>query len=93
MAIESGDIITYSDLTDFVVERITTYCKNVDGYSADVANELRPGYSYTITNNAAKVTLTVENSAYLNTVTSATVRSQLESFMSSRGIASKAKTP
>ena len=93
MAIESGDIITYSDLTDFVVERITTRCKNVDGYSADVANELRPGYAYTIANNAARVTITVQNSAYLNTVTSATVRSQLESFMASRGIASKAKTP
>ena len=91
--ITTGQVITYADLVNSVVNKIASYCQNVDGYSSEVPAELKPGHSYSLQwTNVANATFTLQNSAYLNTVSKATILSQLNSFLASRGLSNKAGT-
>ena len=97
MAIQAGERITYGDLIVGVYDKIVGICGNVDGYRS--SSSLQYGHSYTRKYNSAVdnpkstgVTMiaTMIGSSYLNTVSSSTVRSQLDSFFQSRGLANKA---
>lgn len=93
MAIATQQVITYADLVNSVVNKIASYCQNVDGYSSSVPSELKPGYSYRLQwTNYANATFTVQSSEYLNTVSKSTIISQLNSFLASRGLSNKAGT-
>ena len=96
MAIQTGQRITYGDLINGVYDKIISTCDNIGGYSS--SSSLRPGHSYTRSYNnhagdkstGVSMTATMYGSSYLSTVSSSTVRSQLDSFFQSRGLASKA---
>ena len=97
MAIQLGQRITYGDLIAGIYEKIISVCQNIDGYRSDAS--LRPGHSYSRNVNSdpsnpqsagVTVTATMVSSGYLNSVSSGTVRDQLNSFLSSRGLAGKA---
>lgn len=77
MAVEVGNIITYSDLVDQVVNRIKSVCVNIDGYKDTVPTVLRSGQSYTLNNGTCRCTFTAPYVAETNTVSSSTVANQI----------------
>lgn len=83
MTIEIGKKITYKDLTDKIYELIINKCDNID--KTIPIN----GQTYTISSTSkTKCTLTI-NDNKLVPVSASVVKTQLDSFLSSRGIKSK----
>lgn len=102
MTLATDNIITYSDLIDKTLELIKSRCQNIDAFASSVPSTLKNGASWTLStatvshrvsssgkqssaNHTLTTTATVSDST-LVTVTSDTVKSQLNSFLTSRGI-------
>lgn len=104
MSINSGSKITYQDLVNLVLNTIKSKCQNIDSISSNVPSQLRNGYSRTIDGGtiqcqwgdrpswATLSTVLRLNDSYLNVVSSSTVANQFNSFMISRGIATRSNT-
>ena len=102
MPIITNNIITYQDLINKTLEMIKSKCSNIDSFASGVPSQLKNGTSWTISsatvshyvkdrrneNHTLSTTATVSDSL-LVTVPSTTVKSQLESFLTSRGILTK----
>ena len=93
MTIEKNNPILYQDLINSVLNLIKSSCCNIDSINASVPQSLRNGGKFTLKSQACGTgTLTATatvNDAKLVSVSSSTVSSQLDSFLSSRGIKSK----
>lgn len=78
--------LTYRTLYNSTVSKIKSMCLNVD--SNRLPSELTSGFSRVIAQKGdAKVTFTIQNPIYV--VSSSTVQSDLQSFLSSRGVWTK----
>ena len=88
MAIVPGQVITYKDLYDDVINRIASICKNIDSMSG-IPSTLKNGTVVrSVTFNACTATFTVNDSLLTDTnyVSIEEVRNQLREFMGNRGI-------
>ena len=93
MAVQKGELIVYQDLIDFVLRNIKSHCSNIDAFASNVPVSLRNGSSYVLAstpggNGTVTATGTV-NDGLLVTVSSATVKKQLNDFLVARGIKNK----
>lgn len=102
MALVTDNVITYSDLIDKTLELIKSKCSNIDAFGSSVPAALKNGTSWTLSSasvshrvsssgkqTTATHTLTAKatvSDTTLAVVSSATVLSQLTSFLTSRGI-------
>ena len=94
--ISSGSIITYGDLVSNVLNAIYSKCQNIDSFASSVPDYLKNGYSKTVTGPTVagavtNATMTV-NDSVLSVVSRATVQSDFNSFLASRGISNKSET-
>ena len=101
MAIAQNNEIRYQELIDFVLNLIKTKCSNVDNLAPELPDAFKNGVKFVIASqyfpasgrmgahtNYAYGTVSDET---LNVVPLSTVRSQLEEFLSSRGILTKSR--
>jgi hypothetical protein len=101
MALVKDDLIVYQDLLDKTLDMIKSKCSNIDAFASGVPSTLKNGTTWTLasgtvghnvngstTNHTLSTTATVSDSL-LVTVPASTVKSQLQSFLTSRGIATK----
>lgn len=102
MAISPNNIITYKNLTDTFLAWLKTSCKNIGSYASDVPAYFKKNYKTKVSDKVkafnqdgvateaeAGVNINIRNTSVIPTVTIATVESDFNSFMQSRGINTK----
>lgn len=77
--------LTYGQLTTQFLNWIKNNCSNINSISESVPEEYKDGYTV----NLANATYSISMQAFYNVVSSDTVDSQFNDFMSSRGIIAK----
>lgn len=102
MPIVKNDVIVYNDLLDKTLDMIKSRCSNIDAFASNVPLQYKNGSSWTI--SSATVSHYVQDRRYENhtlsttgkvndsllvTVSSDTVKTQLQNFLTSRGVATK----
>lgn len=76
--------MTYNDLFEQALSAITSACTNVSNYGS-ISSHFKSGYSRNVTN--AKATCRVSIINPVSSVSSSTVRSQLQSHLTNKGVA------
>jgi len=90
MAIDQYDSITYGELTSAFINWVKTNCNNVDSYSSSVPAALKSGFSKSYTKTESRVTTTatfsINSYDVVPVTTTATVESQINTFLTDRNI-------
>lgn len=94
MALQANNIITYGDVVNKIINVIVNLCDNIDSFKSNVLNYQKNRASYVLAvdtvgaSTQARVLRTV-NDARCEVVLKSVVTSQLNSFLSQRGVLSQ----
>ena len=91
MSVAQNQIITYGELVQLFLDKITSLCKNVGSYSG-VPNEMKSGFTQTITRDKSSVVINVDANTVIPTVTASTISQQLNDYLELKGVKTKANT-
>ena len=94
--VNANTLISYSEIITQFLNWIKSTCQNVDAYSSAVPAAAKSGYSQTYNNpvggESRGGTFTIRASSVIPVVSSATIQSQLNDFLASRGLTSRENT-
>lgn len=89
-----NDVVTYQDLIDNVIDKISSFCINVGltqtELNSKIPDHIRPGYSWILDNNqSCWVKATVSSNSLCKPVALTTVKDQFNAFLNERGLLAK----